>query len=458
MAAFGLGAALTPAVALADDAPATDDYYLYGHSQTHVHLFQSAPLPGPSGALVRTETHLPLVQYLLLDASRLDSPLGIDTGEVELSLWAGAEFADAENADRIDGDVQTAFVTIHSPEESRRRFWVTLGRQVLAGGAARFARFDGGSVGVSLVPGLSIGVYGGLTVLPRWDRRPGYYHLGSAADSLLRDPEAFEQPSRDQYAVVGGRMSFDGELFHGSLSIHEQRDQGEVGRRNLGLDAYVPVTNWIDVGGALIVDVDSMRMATGRAYVDVTLAERWDLSGEYLKAEPALLLSRQSVLSVFSTSGYHETGGTLGFRATETLRLSGDGYVQFYDGTLPGTRLGLGALIRSSSHPSATTVSLGYGRVDAVELGYHSLRAAARQPLAYDLVATVQAYAYFYDEEIQASQRSLTGSVSVSYPFRPQWELLWAASASRTPYAELDGTTQLRLTYQFAQTGTGATW
>jgi hypothetical protein len=101
---------------------------------------------------------------------------------------------------------------------------------------------------------------------------------------------------------------------------------------------------------------------------------------------------------------------------------------------------------------------LGYGRVDAVELGYHSLRASARQPLAYDLVTTVQAFAYFYDQEIQASGRSLTGSVSLSYPFLPQWELLWAASASRTPYAAFDGTTQVRLTYQFAETGKGSAW
>src|SRR5690606_34290273 len=281
------------------------------------------------------------------------------------------------------------------------------------------------TVGVALVPELTLSAYGGFAALPRWDRRPGYYHLGSAADSLVTEPEAFGEPLREQFGGVGGRMSFDHEKFHAALSMHEQRDSGELGRRNIGLDAGVPLTDLSYFGGSMLLDVDSMRLTSGRAFFDVTLEEDWDLSAEYLQAEPALLLSRQSVLSVFSTSGYREVGGTASYRVTQELRIGAGGYAQFYDDSLPGPRATVDARVRTSMRPDATTFLFGYGRVDAVEVGYHSARVAASQPLPHELLATLQGYAYFYDDEISGYDSSLTGALTVAYPFASQWEVLW---------------------------------
>jgi hypothetical protein len=437
--------------AFAAEIPGSDDYLFRGQSQTHLLLFQNALAPGPGGALVRTETHVPLVQYLSLNASRLDSPLGVDTGEVELSLWAGVEAADPGNGERFQGDLQTATITIHSAAESRRA-WLKLGRQVEAGGAARFARFDGLSAGVAIVPGLTLSVYGGFTVLPRWDAEPSYYHLGSAASSLLRDPAAFESRGRDAYGLVGGKLSLDNRRVHAALSVHEQRDRGEIGRRNLGFDVGVPLAERVYLGGSALVDLDSLQLSTARAFADVSLWKIWALGAEYIKAEPALLMSRQSVLSVFGTSGYHEAGGTMGVRPAHWLHLTGSGYAQFYEEGLPGARLSLGARFASSKGPNATILNVGYARVDAVELGYHAARFATSHPLPHNLTATLQAFAYFYDKAIEGYRSSLTGSLAVSYAFAERWELLWAAMASRSPYAAIDASTQLRLTLHLAPT------
>jgi hypothetical protein len=226
----------------------------------------------------------------------------------------------------------------------------------------------------------------------------------------------------------------------------------------MGLDVGVPIEDLAYVGASMILDVDSMKVSTARVFSDVWLGEMWDLGAEYLKAEPALLMSRQSVLSVFGTSGYQEIGGTIGLRPVKLLRLTGGAHLQFYEETLPGARLDAGLRFATSPLPQATVLSLGYARVDAVELGYHSGKVAAMQPLPHNMTATLQGYAYFYDKEIEGYKRSLTGSLSLSYPFARQWELLWAGMMSRSPYASVDASTQLRVTYQFTASDRGASW
>jgi hypothetical protein len=118
----------------------------------------------------------------------------------------------------------------------------------------------------------------------------------------------------------------------------------------------------------------------------------------------------------------------------------------------------LGARFSTSNRPDASVFSAFYARVDAVDLGYHSGRIALSQPLPRDITATLQAYAYFYDEEIDGYKSSLTGSLSLAYPFAEQWQLLWATMASRSPYAALDASTQLRLSYQFVVSDKGSRW
>src|SRR5690606_20723907 len=112
------------------------------------------------------------------------------------------------------------------------------------------------------------------------------------------------------YWLAGGRISFDHEALHASASLHEQRDAGGIGRRNLGLDAHSDLGEVAGVGALMLLELDSTSIANLRVWTDLALLASVDVTVEYLKPEPALLLSRQSVLSVFGTEGYHEAGGT----------------------------------------------------------------------------------------------------------------------------------------------------
>src|SRR5690606_11598389 len=237
-----------------------------------------------------------------------------------------------------DGDLQSANVLLRGEAPFAPR--LRLGRQQVAGGAARFARFDGAHASVAVVPELTLSAYGGWTVLPRWDRTPGYYLLGAAADSELTRPEALEDPGRSGHWLAGGRVAYARGPVSLAASLHEQRESNELGRRNLGLDARADVNEQLDLGGDLLFELDSSRIANLNVWADLTLVRALDLDLEYLRTEPALLLSRQSVLSVFSTDGYHEAGGGLRWRIDRRFTVGGGGWVDVYDGEhQPGARL-----------------------------------------------------------------------------------------------------------------------
>jgi hypothetical protein len=417
-----------------------DRFELSARADTYATLFRRALLPGPEGALVETETAAPVYEYLQLRARNLDFAGQLDTVDLEVSGWARVWPTETRFEGPLDGDVQTAAVTYHRGPGTAR-----LGRQQFVGGAARFARFDGLTLGANLGAGLSAQAYGGLTVLPRYNERPGYYHLGSEADSLLRDPEAFEQPRRGHW-LAGARLNYGSERLSASASFHEQREQGELGHRNLGLDARSVLGPLASAAASAVLDVDALRLSDSRLWVDLEPMKPLSLSLEYLHTEPALWLSRQSVLSVFSTDRFDEAGGIATLRFSPQLRLEGAGFVSLYDDHRPGAR-GEGTFRFA---PDALTIMrLSYVRVLAPSNGYHSLRSSLSRRLLTELSATLEAYAYLYDHPIRGYRTSSVYAGTLSYEPKSRFSALWGASLSRTPYAAFDAQTLLRLSYAF---------
>jgi hypothetical protein len=198
-----------------------------------------------------------------------------------------------------------------------------------------------------------------------------------------------------------------------------------------------------------LVELDSARVADFRIWADLQPFEDLDLSLDYLSTEPALLLSRQSVLSVFSTAAYDETGASLNYHLLPELALGGGGFLQWYAGDDQGAR-GETHVRFSSSGSDRTSAVVSYTRVLAPDNGYHALRVALGRQLSSALRATLETYGYFYDEPIAAYRTSSVYAGTLSYAFYDSLSLLWAASLARTPYAESDASTLVRLSYAFS--------
>lgn len=426
-----------------------DRFELSAHSETYAALFRRALLPGPSGSIVQTETVVPIYEYLSLRASRLDAPWRADSVSIEVAGWGRALPTDNRHERTLDGDLQTAFVD-YRQEHLELRF----GRQQVVGGAARFARFDGVLVGLERLSGVSARAYAGFSVLPRWNQRTTYHHLGSESDSLLRNPSVLDEVPRRRYWLTGASVGYQTRKAGVTASFHEQRENGALSRRNLGLDARATLNERSTLGGSAVLDTDSARLSDGRIWLDLTPVERLSLSLEYLHTEPALWLSRQSVLSVFSTDRFDEAGGIVTLRVLDGLRFEAAGFATLYDDHRPGAR-GEGTLRFSASE--RTQLRLSYGRVLAATNGYQSVRSSLQQRLSARLGGTLEAYHYFYDHAIAGYRASSVYAATLGYEPEERFSLLWGASLSRTPYAGLDAQTLVRLNVALDRLAAGGT-
>jgi hypothetical protein len=427
-------------------ATETDDFELSARADTHVALFRRALLPGAAGSLVETDTAVPVHEYVSVRAQRLDAGPLKDALQLEVSAW-GRVWPNQSDFERpLDGDVQTAFATLrHGPAFGR------LGRQHVAGGAARFSRFDGFLLGAALGRGFDVEGYAGLTVLPRWDARPGYHHLGTEADTWIRDGKASQAPERDGHWLTGGHFGYRSSAFSGSASFHEQREDGHLARRNVGLDARARAA-WVALGLSTILEADSLRLADARIWADLSLIDPLSLSIEYLHTEPALWLSRQSVLSVFSTDHFDEAGSIATLTLSRQARLEGAAFLTIYDEHRPGARSE--GTLRLAPDPRSL-VRLSYVRVVAPHNGYHSLRTSLSRRLPGATLGTLEFYGYFYDHSIQSYRTSTVYAGTLSRQLATSWNLLVGGSLARTPYAGLDAQAQLRVSYTIDQSRLG---
>jgi hypothetical protein len=421
--------------------PPADRLVLSARSETYLQFFQRALLPGPNGAIVTDETALPITEYLTVDARNVDAPWQKDSLELEFSAWGQLWPTSSDYERPFDGDVQVASIRYDGGPA-----WVRLGRQQVAGGAARFARFDGVMVGAGEPVGFFAEGYGGYGVLPRWNGQPGYHHLGSAEGELLNDTG--EPQERGSNWLAGGRVGYATSRVSGSVSFHEQHETGGLERRNLGLDAGAQPFDAASLGARALFEMDGMRFASLRAWVDTTPLPALDLGAEVSRAEPALLLSRQSVLSVFSTDGYEELGGNFALRTLGFLRFEGIGFLQAYDDSGPGARGELAARF-ATGRLLPTIARVAYARVIAPENGYHSVRLSLSRAFSRRVASTLEAYGYFYDETILGYTTSSVYSATVSYRVSDPLELLWGGSLASSPYAAADAQTLLRAVYEF---------
>jgi hypothetical protein len=424
-----------------------DDHYVSVHSETRADLFRRATLPGPNGALVGTETVLPVRETVLLRAQNLDTPVGKDSADVEASGWALVALPQGAPTQSPDGDVQTAYLRLYRGPVSFR-----IGRQLLTGGAARYARFDGASVDARFGPGFEALAYGGMTALPRWSARPAYYNLGADSDVTLRNPAGLPPSGRAGYWTGGARLGWTGPKVGAQVSFHEQRDHGELSHRSLGADAQIRPLDRLAVFGAAIFEVDATRLSDVRLWVAGSPAKPVDVSLEYRHTEPALLLARTSVLSVFSTSAYDETGGEVFVRATSNLSFEATGYLQLYDGGRPGGRSEEVAKFVADRN-RRTLVRLSHARLVAPENGYHSLRASFSQRFLQTLTGSLEAYFYLYDRAVREYRSSSVFAGTLAMRPDRVFGVMLAGSVAQTPFARLDAQALVQVTCDFDLSG-----
>ena len=415
----------------------------------HLRLFERAWWPGGRGELVVTEHSLPLYTYWGVSAHGLKGPLPSSGLSIELAGFGAYEFIDSAADSPWDGDITVAKVSQQVGAAT-----VALGRQAVAAGAARYSRMDGAHVELNPVGiqgpwWVGAGGYAGYTVLPRWNEQPSYVYLGAVSPELLRDTSVLEPVARTRHTLAGARVTLGhSQRFRTMVSYHGEQEQGELSRRSLGLDVNMTPHNRVRVFGKSLLDVDSGKFSDARLVVDAQAADDVSVSAEYFHAKPALLLSSQSVFSVFAQDAFDELGVEVAYRPVRRLSMAGSGFVQLMSATEAGGR-GQLRLRVLADEDSGTELQMVYSRVAIPEGGYHALRNSLRRRWGAAWDAGIQAYHYYYDRPLLGYDSSSFYSASVGWQMARAWSLSWSGTVGSSPYARADAQTMLRVSYRY---------
>lgn len=431
-----------PATKTTAGATEGPSYDLVASSRTYLRIFERALLPGPGGALVETDLLAPAHEYLYFRGDRIDTAWAEDSVGFELAGWTAVALAGDELGASPDGDL-----TIASVFQRVGPATLTFGRQVQAGGAARFSRFDGVAVDLRTASGVAATAYGGLTVLPRWSARPSYHHLGSAFDSLVESPDALPEPARSGYWLAGARLGYSPDQWlTAGVGFHEQRSSAHLDRREAALDLRVSPLDLLDLTGRLVADLGAFAVADATLAADVYPVEPLSVAAEFRHVTPSLLLPKQSVLSVFATDPFDELGTEVEWTSSERLVLGAGQWVELLGEGDVGAR----SELRGRVSPEAServTLQLVYGLVVEPENGYHSTRVTARWQVGPPVALVAEHYAYFYREPINgvgvSSVEALNAEYAGGFPLR----FLLGGTLAQTPYATNDAQVLLRVAY-----------
>ena len=291
------------------------------------------------------------------------------------------------------------------------------------------------------------------TVLLRWNQHLGWRRASPARPSIrtskilpLRAARARAERLLARWSTA--RLEHAKPSRRGSRLYQEQHESGGLSRRTLTLDETMELSGSVSAGASGSAELEAERISEARIWVDAAATSKLDLSLEWLHTEPALFLSRQSVLSVFSADDYDEGGTRAALRASRQISLEGGAWLELYSGSRPGARAEL-ALRVIADRAGSTFVRLAYARVLTPDNGYHSLRSSLTRRIMARLSGTLEAYAYLYDQAIHSYRTSSVYSGTLEYRPAPLVGLLWGASLVRSPYASLDAQTELRVAYDF---------
>jgi hypothetical protein len=347
---------------------------------------------------------LPIYQQVALTLSEIKLR-HVDDLRLVVSGWGELSFMISDSQLGATGDLDVGFL---EGKLFRRRLLVRLGRQLVCGGAARLLPLDGAALTLRTLNNISVDVYGGVPVTPRFAVRQGDFAAGT---------RLYWQPSF--HTAVG-------------VSFAELLKDGRQARQDLGIDGRWRVVPMLTLSGYALVSLLELRLGEADLAASVQPRPSLVISADYRRSAPDLFLPRSSILSVFSQETRDEAGGNVFWRALSRLRLEGDWHA-IRDAAGFGQRGG--ARLSASLGPAfETTLALEarFLRL-ATQDGYSEARLYAIQRLPHALMATFDLDGYVLSRAINGRTFSLTSALTLGWEFAPRWRAVVSAIADTTP-------------------------
>jgi hypothetical protein len=194
-------------------------------------------------------------------------------------------------------------------------------------------------------------------------------------------------------------------------------------------------------------DTYDHRFSEASATVSANATPRLHLSADWRFVEPGLLLSRSSILSVFSANTWSEYGGGLRYDLGKGIHFGGDAHlrVEAGDGDASGhTGADLAGRLDWESSLGSAGAELSY--LDARENGYVGARVYGRRNLGRIFV-TADVLAQFFEKNVNGQGQAVTGTLTAGYDLTRGFSALVSGGAGMNPFLEQTFDVMVKLAY-----------
>jgi hypothetical protein len=363
----------------------------------------------------QTYSLIPVYEMLSLSAHDVKNPLS-ESLELVLSTWGAANLGDKPwwngyvNSGSLSADLNLAYVRAGW---ANRAVVLSLGRMNVVAGVARMVQLDGVSLALRLPAGFGVSAYAGSPVSARFSTRGLPYD----ANPITGD------------VAAGGRVSWmlPGVLDLGA-SVAWVADHGDAARQDVGGDIRITPTRALAIVGFADYSILAEALAEGSASATYQISRAVSVSADYRYTVPALFLSQNSILWVFSDSTRNDVGANvhlaLGRWAVDA------GYTELLTDSGNGPRVGARATWRPTNH-SSVGAELAY--LDIPENKYVYGRVFGSLGMKR-FTATLDLQDYSFDKPVNGEKNSFLGTLSVGYALGSGWSAAVAGTGGVTPY------------------------
>lgn len=412
-----------------------------GSSSTFLLLGEDTRYRG--GARPDLVTVAPAFEVLNLTASDMQLGFFEDVRAV-LSAWAAVDLAqrrwdNGTGSSSFGGDLTTGYVEGKALD---RRVTLRLGRSMVPTGVARMIQLDGGFAAFAAPTGplvFKVSSYVGSPTAQRFSDRSGEKSWDPAGGTVAYGGRVAAALPIDGWPGRGLELGVD---------FNEVDDRGHLARQELGGDLRLQpfAGNDLALAGFTSVSLPERRVSEASAALSVSATRRLHLTGDLRYVEPSLLLSRFSILSVFSASTWTELGGGARYQLARWLTAGLAAHLRLEPGATSGTHAGMEVAASLDGTFSSTTAGAELSVLDAEANGYTALRVYARRVFGPAFVAA-QVMPQLFRERINEQRGAVTGTLSGGVALAPGLAAVVSGAAGTTPYLKESYSLFVKLAY-----------
>jgi hypothetical protein len=342
------------------------------------------------------------------------------TGESAYRSWLSAETVVWLGTGEHRGDVMIILVRARTPDGYGE---VRVGRLLLTAGALRPIHLDGIDATARAPWGGSLELFGGV-------------------------PAVADLQPRDYDWAVGGRVAQRlGTYATTGLSYAQTRRRGAVEIEELGVDATVTPTRWLDAAFTGALDAQTWKLSDARVALSAHFSSlRLELFAA--RRSPSHLLPATSLFSTLGDVPSQRVGGSVFWHAAPRLDVLGEGAVESLGGEL-GAQGMLRTTLRLDDHGDSA-LGLEVRRQSVPDASWTGVRGTARLRLTRVLGASTEIELAAPDDPRGRGVVWPWALLALRFLPVPRWELAGALEVGASPTAVSEVSGILRLSYVWA--------